>query len=47
MWFQRRIEVVDVGPVMFVVVKPHSLFVDMRFQRLVIVRERGKGEGHD
>jgi hypothetical protein len=46
MRLQRRVEVVDVGCVVLVVVDPHRLLVDVRLQGVVVVRQGGKGEGH-
>ena len=47
MLLQRGVEIIDVGSVVLVVMKPHRLLVDVRLQSLVVVRERGKGECHD
>src|SRR5205823_7739019 len=44
--FERRVQVGDVGLVVFVVVDLHRLRVDRRLQRLVRVGERGQLVGH-
>ena len=37
---ERGVQVVDVGRVMLVVVDLHRLFVDVRLERVVVVRQR-------
>ena len=43
---ERRVQVVDVGRVMLVVVDPHRLLVDVRLQRGVVVRKRRNFMSH-
>ena len=47
MGLECRVQVVDVGGVVLVVVSPHRLLVDGRLEGLVVVRQGGKGECHD
>jgi hypothetical protein len=44
--FQCGVGFGDVGLVVLVVVNPHGLFVDIRFERVVIVGQRGKFKWH-
>ena len=44
---ERRVQVVDVGAVVLVVMDPHRLLVDVRLQGVVVVGQGGKGERHD
>ena len=46
MLVERRIQVLDIGGVMHVVVQMHCLFVDGGFERRVCVRQRGQFMRH-
>ena len=41
MLLERRIQIVDVGRVMLVVMNPHRLLVDMRLELVVVVGQGG------
>ncbi len=43
---ERAVELGDVGRVVLVVVDPHRLLVDVRLERVVVVRQRGQFVGH-
>src|SRR4029453_1958086 len=44
--FERLVCIVDVGLVVLVVVEPHRLLVDVRLERVVVVRKRWYFERH-
>jgi hypothetical protein len=46
MFFQRGIQLVNIGLMVLGVMDSHGLSVDVRLQRLIRVRERGQSVGH-